>query len=160
MKKIIFIISLLAIIIYDSCFATPITIFETYTDSYKKYSKALPIRTTFFVNGKINDILIKITYGKNQVKEAIIKMGHKFTYHHKEKDLKKVSCFNTIHNEKPITITESDLNTYSVFVFNADKVEKYHFFDMQHKERALKQAQYPYNEKLYNEIEEMTLYQP
>lgn len=160
MRKIIFIISLLAIILYDSCFATPITIFEKNVEIDRKISKNLPIRTTFFVNGKINDILIKITYGKNLVKEAMIKMGNKFTYHHKEKDLKKVSCFNTIYNEKPVTITESDLNTYSVFVFNADKIEKYHFIDTQHKERALKIARHPYNEKLYHEIEEMTLYQP
>lgn len=158
MKKIIIIIGLMAIIIYDNCFASPITIFENASDHDKKIVKIAPIRTTFFINNKVNDIIIKITYGKNQVKEALIKMGHKFTYHHKEKDLKKVYCTNSIHNEKGTTITESDLHNYAVFVFNTDKIEKFHFIDLKHKEIALKHARNPYNKKLYNEIEEMSIY--
>ncbi|MBP6869372.1 hypothetical protein KBC04_00595 [Candidatus Babeliales bacterium] len=158
MKKII-IIFMLAIIIYDSCIATPKTIFES-TESDKKTSIMPPIKTTYFINGRVNDIIIRVIYGKNQPLEKIIAIGHTFTYHHKPNDLKKVTCSNIIQNEKPVTITESDLKNHAVFVFNTDKIEKYHFKDAKHKEIALKHADHNHNEKFYKEIEELTMYNP
>ena len=58
-----------------------------------------------------------------------------------------------------MNISESDLNTYEVFVFNTDqKTEKFHYKTMRHKEMALQKARTLQDTKIFEDISDQSVY--
>jgi hypothetical protein len=122
-------------------------------------SKIAPFKTTLFVNGRVNSILLVITNDKNKQFKISIKAGTHYTCGHKPQTLKKVVCYEI--NAPNITLSQADLNAYAAFVFNTDqKTEKYNFISVQQKSLALKRARNNKNEALFHEIGEQSIYNP
>lgn len=129
------------------------------TKEIKAVSKNLPFKTTLFVNGRVNDILLVITDQKNKSHSISIKAGSHYSCGHPAQYLKKVMCYEI--SAPNTTLNQADLNTYSVFVFNTDqKLEKYHFINIQQKNNSLKQARESRNEALFLEVCEHNIYNP
>ena len=127
------------------------------TDVVKAASKYTPSKTTLFVNGRVNTIILVITNDKNQQFKIIVKAGMHYECTHKPQSLKKVVCYEIATPNT--TLSQSDLKTYSAFVFNTDqKLEKYNFITIQHKHGALKRASETKNETLFNEISDQNVY--
>lgn len=124
----------------------------------KANSKLIPIEESFFVNGRVNDILLIITDHKNNQFQRIIKSGDNYGCTHKPLELKKVVCYEKLAVNT--TLSKTDLDTYAVFLFNTDKVEKYHFINIRQKNEALNRARDLKNEALFNEISDQTIYNP
>jgi len=125
----------------------------------KQNNRLIPIETTLFVNGRVNNIMLIITDNKNQQYKITIKSGDQYECHHKSQQLKKVVCYEI--QAANTTLTQNDLNSYAAFVFNADqKLEKYHFINIKHKDAALNKARDLKNETLFTEISEQTVYNP
>ncbi|MDP3788607.1 MAG: hypothetical protein Q8Q60_04830 [Candidatus Chromulinivorax sp.] len=124
-----------------------------------KKAKLNPIKTTLFVNGRVNDIVLVITDDKNKQFKIQIKAGMHYSCGHKPQALKKVVCHEI--NTPSVTLSQSDLNGHSVFVFNTDqKLEKYNFITIQQKNLALKHARESKNETLFHEISDQPVYHP
>lgn len=117
----------------------------------------IPLKTTLFVNGRVNQILLVITDEKNKQSKITIKAGMHYSLSHKPQSIKKVVCYEL---QAPNTnLSQTDLNNYTVFVFNADqKLEKYHFISVLQKTHAIKRARKAKDEKLALEIEEQNIY--
>lgn len=125
----------------------------------KAVSKNVPFKTTLFVNGRVNDVLLIITDQKNKSHSISIKAGSQYSCGHPVQYLKKVVCYEI--SAPNTTLSQADLNTYAVFVFNTDqKLEKYHFINIQQKNASLKQAQESRNETLFLEVCEHNIYNP
>ena len=125
----------------------------------KAIIKQLPSKTTLFVNGRVNNILLVITDDKNKQFKIYVKAGTHYECGHKAQSLKKVVCYE-IHTPNT-TLSQADLNNYSAFVFNTDqKLEKHHFISIKQKNHALKHARETHNKTLFDEISEQTIYNP
>lgn len=128
-------------------------------ETKKVTPKAVPSKTTLFVNGRINSILLVITNDKNQQFKITIRGGSQYECHHAAQSLKKIVCYEMLTPNT--TLSQSDLNTYLAFVFNTDqKLEKYHFINIKQKHAALKRANALKNETLFHEISEQNIYYP
>jgi hypothetical protein len=122
-------------------------------------AKLIPFKTTLFVNGRVNNILLVITDDKNKQFKIHIKAGTHYSCGHKAQSLKKAVCYEI--NTTNTTLSQADLNAYSVFVFNTDqKLEKYNFISIKEKNIALKHARMTKNEKLFHEISDQPIYNP
>ena len=117
----------------------------------------LPIKKTLFVNGRFNEIELIITNQNNKQHVKYITPGNIYEYHD---GAKKVVCCEKFTTN--ITLTPADLQTYTAFVFNADKLEKYHFINIRGKDRALQYVRDndPKNETLLNELSSQSIYNP
>ncbi len=126
---------------------TPITI---------KSKHLIPITKTIFFNFRCNEITLIITTSLNKDIIARVKPGTSYSFYHPNEELKKVA-----YSEKNVgegTIFKADLDTYAVFGFNYDKIEKYNFIDINQKNMALQKAYQLKNEALCYEIENQTIY--
>lgn len=121
-------------------------------------TKTIPIEKTLFVNGRVNDVLLVVTDHKNKQFQVPIKIGAQYGCIHKPLELKKVVCYEKLAVNT--TLSKTDLDMYAVFVFNAEKLEKFNFINIRQKEAALKLARSLKNETLFNEISEQTVYNP
>ena len=128
-------------------------------ETKKTTPKTVPSKTTLFVNGRVNSILLVITNDKNQQFKVTIKAGGQYECGHAAQSLKKIVCYEMLTPNT--TLSQSDLNTYLAFVFNTDqKLEKYHFINIKQKHAALKRASALKNETLFHEISEQNIYYP
>ncbi len=122
-------------------------------------AKLIPFKTTLFVNGRVNNILLVITDEKNKQFQINIRAGSHYECGHKAQSLKKVVCHEI--SAPSTTLSQADLNTYAAFVFNTDqKLEKYHFISIKQKNVALKHARESKNETLFHEISDQPIYHP
>jgi hypothetical protein len=118
-----------------------------------------PIETTIFVNGRVNPVWLTITDNKNKTFQININAGGKHTLNHKPQEIKKVVCSERFATN--VTLSQTDLNNYAVFVFNVDqKTDKYNFINIEQKSAALKKARETGSESIFNEISELTIYNP
>ena len=121
-------------------------------------TKNVPIYKTIFVNGRVNPIQLTVTDSKNNDSFISVKAGREHTLMHQPQQLKKAVCFEKLAPR--VTLSQMDLLTYAAFVFNAVRLEKYHFISIQQKETALKRARDTRNKPLFDEISEQTIYNP
>lgn len=128
--------------------------------------KKIEIKETWFVNCSMSNMHLIITDTKNKQHSMQLPCdGHPHKYRHHAQSLKKAVCYEKATSQKVDTVTiplsQSDLNTYEVFVFNWDqKVEKYKYKSIKEKNVALKYARMTKNEKLFHEISDQPIYNP
>lgn len=135
-----------------------VTIFEE-PALEKKTSRLIPVTSTMFVNGRVNEITITVTDNKNKTFYITIYPGQFYAYDHPAKSIKKCICSEP--NEKNMTISESDLNNYEVFVFNTDqKTEKYYLKNIHSKQECLQKARDFNNIDAFYMIDEQNIYYP
>ncbi len=106
-----------------------------------KYSKS-PVRSErkLFINSQDSPILIVITDKNNKQHHYKIPAGATKIVDHLPLQIKKIVC-NGNYGYKDIPISGTALHTYSVFVFTIDnKLEQYHFINIQQKTSALNYA--------------------
>ena len=90
-----------------------------------------------FINGRDSNIDIVVTDKDNKQHYYKIPAGTTKKVEHVPLHIKKIICSDK-YQEKDIVITQTTLNTYSVFIFNFDlKPEQFHFIDIKQKTDAL-----------------------
>lgn len=124
----------------------------------KKKLPVIAITKTLFVNGRFNEIDVIVTDAKDKQFKFMIKSGQEKEMYHQPKGLKKVVCSEALAANT--TLNQADLDTYSAFVFNSDKVEKYHFINIAQQTAALNIARTMKKNDLFLEIGQQTLYHP
>ncbi|MGZ6250531.1 MAG: hypothetical protein ACXWL2_00730 [Candidatus Chromulinivorax sp.] len=126
------------------------------TQATIKSKYLIPITKTIFFNFRCNEIKLIITTSSNKNIIVVIKPGMSYSFYHANEELKKVT-----YSEKNVgegNLSKTDLDTYAVFGFNYDKIEKYNFIDINQKNIALQKAHEMKNEALFYEIENQTIY--
>jgi hypothetical protein len=122
----------------------------------EKAAKSNPCKKIFFFNARVNDIALVITNTKNQQVLIPIKMGCQHTYYYNI-PMTKIICHEK--SSPKTTLTKSDLETYTSFVFNDNqKTDKYHHNSIHEKNKALQRARVSGDISLFNDICEETIY--
>ncbi len=122
----------------------------------EKTAKPSPYKKIVFFNARVNDIALVITNNKNQQILIPIKMGRQYTYSYNI-PMTKIICYEKLSPKT--TLTKSDLETYTAFVFNDNqKTDKYHHISIHEKNKALQRARISGDISLFNDICEETIY--
>ena len=119
-------------------------------DAKKNKDGNLLAKRAIFMNSRVNDIILVIADHKNNSHTLPIKMGQRQEIQYYQTPTKAI-CYEKLTPKT--ALTKSDFETYTAFVFNdQQKTDKYHFFNLYEKSKALDQARKAKNLERVREV--------
>lgn len=125
-------------------------------DTKKNKDGNLLAKRAIFMNSRVNDIILVIADHKNNSHTLPIKMGQRQEIQYYNTPTKAI-CYEKLTPKT--ALTKSDFETYTAFVFNdQQKTDKFHFFNLYEKSKALDQARKAKNLEKFQEISDQVTF--